>query len=538
LGDRRRIVLSHAVVLLAVAAGYAPSLGSELVWDDRIHIVGNSAVEEARWSELLSAPVGNYYRPLVFASFALDFALGGGTPALFHLTNLILQGVVSCLLLAAAVALGAPRGAALAAALLFALHPVQSEAVLYVSGRPDLLAAGFALGALLFHARAAGWLGAAGGRLAFPAALGCFALSLGCKESTALLPLALAVGDRLFERPGGREGRADLPRWAAYAVALAAYALWRVGLDGEPLVLAAPPDLAAGLAGVSAAVAGYARLLVLPAGLHLERFVSGGTPWIWGAGLVLVACWLAGALRSTPPVRFWLTWAAAAYLPVANLIPVYPGLPPGTVFAPEHFLYLPSTGLCVAASLTLAPRLPPRAAVAALGLTLLVFVWILYDRTQDWRDEEALYTHTLEHAPESARVRLNLGNLYLERGEARGAVDQFAAGLAAHPDDPDLLTNAGLAWLSLRRFAEAERALRRVVEIEPDEAQGWANLAALYGTTGRTLAAGRAYAEALRRDPANADARAGMRILEGMIPSPEGGHAPPAGTGPSRRGIP
>jgi tetratricopeptide (TPR) repeat protein len=139
---------------------------------------------------------------------------------------------------------------------------------------------------------------------------------------------------------------------------------------------------------------------------------------------------------------------------------------------------------------------------------------------QDWRDEEALYAHTLAYSPDSARVRLNLGNLYLGRGETGHAAAQFAAGLTAHPDDPDLLTNAGLAWLSLGRFAAAEHALQRVVEIEPDDAQAWANLGAVYGTTGRFDAARRAYENALRRDPSNADAQAGIRILEGITPTP------------------
>jgi tetratricopeptide (TPR) repeat protein len=523
LEDRQRVVWSYVALLIAVAAAYAPALDNGLVWDDRIYILENAAVQGAHWAELVAEPVGNFHRPVVFLSFALEFLFTRGSPALLHLTNLILHGVVACLVLAAAVALGAPRGVALAAALLFALHPVQSEAVLYVSGRTDVLAAGFGLGALLLHARASGWSGTAERRFAFPGALACFALSLGSKESAALLPLALVVGDRLFERRRARSTRADYLRWSAYACTLAAYAAWRGSLEGEPLLVAAPGDLLEmleRLSGALAAITSYASLLVFPVGLHLERFVSSGTFWSWGAGLVLVACWLAGALWARPPIRFWLAWAAAAYLLTANLIPVYPGLPAGNVFAPEHFLYLPSTGLFVAVALAAATRLSTRAAAAVLSLALLVFAGILYDRAQDWRDEEALYAHTLAYSPDSARVRLNLGNLYLGRGETGHAAAQFAAGLTAHPDDPDLLTNAGLAWLSLGRFAAAEHALQRVVEIEPDDAQAWANLGAVYGTTGRFDAARRAYENALRRDPSNADAQAGIRILEGITPTP------------------
>jgi Flp pilus assembly protein TadD len=154
----------------------------------------------------------------------------------------------------------------------------------------------------------------------------------------------------------------------------------------------------------------------------------------------------------------------------------------------------------------------------AVVLLLLAFATIVWDRARDWRDEEALYRQTLEYAPESARVRLNLGNLYLERGETERAAAQFAAGLTGHPNDSDLLTNAGLTWMSLGRFVAAEGALERVVELEPEDPQAWANLGALYGTTGRLDAARRAYGEALRRDRTNANAQSGLRILEELPP--------------------
>lgn len=518
LRELRWTIGSAAAVLIAVAAAYFPSLGNGLVWDDRIHVVESPAVQEARWAELLARPVGNFHRPVVFASFALESRLVGANPVLLHLTNLLLHAGVACLLLATVVALGAPRRVALAAVLLWALHPVQSEAVLYVSGRTDLLAAGFALIALLLHARAAGWSGRGSGHVAFAGALGCFALALGCKESVACVPLAFAVGDRVFAQRNGRNARADFLRWSAYACVLGAYAAWRASLPGEPLQLAWTGDLPARLAGALAAVASYARLLVWPVGLHLERFVASASVWSWGAGLVALAVWLASGLRAAPAVAFWLAWAAAAYLPTANLIPVYPGLPPGTVFAAEHFLYLPSTGLCVAAALGIGARVPSRVAAVAVVLLLLAFATIVWDRARDWRDEEALYRQTLEYAPESARVRLNLGNLYLERGETERAAAQFAAGLTGHPNDSDLLTNAGLTWMSLGRFVAAEGALERVVELEPEDPQAWANLGALYGTTGRLDAARRAYGEALRRDRTNANAQSGLRILEELPP--------------------
>jgi tetratricopeptide (TPR) repeat protein len=429
---------------------------------------------------------------------------------------------------------GAAHGAALAGALLFALHPVGSEVVLYVSGRTDLLATAFALGALLLHARAVRWRDAPTLRGARVAAAIAFALSLGCKESVVALPLALAAGDWMLGPERSRSAARVVRGAVPYALVLAAYAGWRARLGGEGLALAVPEDAPAQLAASLAAVASYARLLVLPIGLHLERFVAAEPAWRPAAGLLVLAFALAAAWRGRPAIRFWMIWAACAYLPTSNLLPVYPGLPPGTVFAPEHFLYLPSTGLCVAFALAAAPRLRPRLAAAALAALLLAFGAILHARARDWRDEETLYSQTLAWNPASARVRLNLGNLHLARGDAARAAAEFAAGLAHHPDDPDLLTNAGIAWMSLGQAASAERALRRAVELDSDDAQAWANLGALLGTTRRFDEARRAYSAALARDPDNRDARAGMRALETLAPPV--GSSPPGFT-PSQRGA-
>jgi tetratricopeptide (TPR) repeat protein len=514
----RARALLFLLVPVAVAVGYGPAARNDLVWDDRIHILENPAVREARWLEIATRPIGSYYRPVVFASFALEAAAVGAAPPVLHTTNLVLHAFAAGLLLAAALALGAGHRAALAGSLLFALHPVQSEAVLYVSGRTDVLAGVFALGALLLHGQAAGWRDASPPRGArFGAAL-CFALALGCKESAAVVPLAFAYGDRLFSGSRRRSLRAVLLGVWPYLLVLALYLGWRASLPGEGLVLAGLDDAPARVTAALAALADYAGLLILPVGLHLERFVSAEPAWRALVGLLLLLAALACAWRAAPMLRFWMAWAALAYLPTSNLVPVYPGLPAGVVFAPEHFLYLPSMGLLMAFALAAAKRLGPRPAVGALAAILAVYAVLLHDRARDWRDEETLYRHTLSFAPESARVRLNLGNLLLARGETQPAAVEFEAGLVHHPEDPDLLTNAGIAWMSLGRYGQALRALRRVVSLEPGDAQAWANLAAVYGSTRRWAEAREAYVKALTLDSANPDARAGLRMLEAFTP--------------------
>src|SRR6185503_13123674 len=160
-----------ATVALA-AACYGNTLLNDFVWDDRL-----SAVAAADVGTVLKQRTGPYYRPVVMFSFLVDRAAWGTSAFGFHLTNLLAHAGVGFLVGELALVLGATPGAALAASLLFVAHPVQTEAVSYVSGRTDVLCALFVLGALLVWRRARR---AADGWAIASAAL--VLAALGCKE--------------------------------------------------------------------------------------------------------------------------------------------------------------------------------------------------------------------------------------------------------------------------------------------------------------------------------------------------------------------
>jgi len=505
-------VLPYLLIALLTACAWANALGNAPVWDDRITIFDNPVVREARWGEILARPTGDYYRPVVFGSFAIA---GGTDPDRFAALvagNVVLHILVASLLFAAVSTFGATRIAALVAAVLFALHPVQTEAVTYVSGRTDLLAALFSLASLLLHARARGWTGGKPRPRFVIGAVACFALALGSKESAALLPIALLAGDRILGRPAERGVAKALAAMLPYAILLAAYTVWRAHLGRGVVAIGSPGELALRLGSALTAACGYARLLLFPVNLHLERFVSAMAALAL-FGTALLAAVLLAIRRGDGTTRFWILWAAIAYLPGSNLVPIYPGLPAGTIFAPEHFLYLPLTGILAATVPPIAARIPRRPAALALTATLACFALLVHDRNRDWRDEETIYRHTLRFSPESARVRLNLGNLLLARGDAAGAAGQYAEGTRFYPDDVDLLLNLGVAETRLGGIADAERALLRATSLAPNDAPAWAALGALYGNTGRLENARRAYGRALAIDPRNADAKQALSIL-------------------------
>jgi hypothetical protein len=436
-----------ATLALAVVC-YGNTLGNDLVWDDRLTAAAPPAVLER---------AGDYYRPVVMLSLRADRALFGGAPAGHHATNLIAHAVVGWLVGTLAASLGATPGTALAASLLFVAHPAQTEAVSYVSGRTDVLAALFALGAVLAWRLARGPLDRW--------ALGATALvvaALGCKESTALVPFVLLLV------PG------DAPRpWLPLGVAVLWVATWSAGGPGLHVA-----GLGERLPAIAASVLTYVRLLAWPTDLHLERFVVvpgwsiGTTLALWGGVLVVLAA-LVAAARVVPGGWLFAAFAVATYLPAAGIVPVYPAIADRALFAAEHFLYMPLCGLVPLAVGVGARWLPRRLAPALVSILLLAWTPLVIARNRDWRDEETLFRHTLRFDPPAARVWYNLGNARLAAGDPVEAERLYREAARRAPRDGAVRLNLGVALQRQGRREEAEAQYGEALRLDPSLARAF-----------------------------------------------------------------
>lgn len=328
-----------ALVLLALTAlAYAPGVSSPLVWDDRDHIVDDPRLQSLGGvARVVSAPQGRYYRPLIFASYAAERQVWGLSPLGFHLTNLLLHVANVALLLVVARRIGVGETAALGGAALFALHPLQSEAVVYVSGRTDLLVA---FGALL---SCLAWLrdGPPLRRGVLAALAGAIAMA-GKESGFAIVLLWLWLAWR--SPPPRAPLLAPGLLLAALLLALRGAVMGGLAADAA-LVL---PDRTT-LAGAGWAILTYLRLLIWPATLQVDRLLplpSGGVALAVGWLVLGIAAALAlRAARRRDAVGMWSVWTAAFHLPAANLVAIYPALAGRALFVPEHNLYAPLAGL-------------------------------------------------------------------------------------------------------------------------------------------------------------------------------------------------
>jgi hypothetical protein len=437
---------------LAAALAFLPSLAGSFQFDDFNVIVHEPAVHS--WRAFLEHATG--VRPLLKASYTLSWTLGGGAPG-FHLFNIAVHAANTVLVYAVgremchrwfadpltresradfasggfsgagkpparlplrggltAPLSGGQNQAAVLAALLFALHPVQVEAVTYISGRSSSLMALFYLGSVLAYLRGGHW--ALSGLL--------FALAAATKETALTLPAALALCELCSPKP---QFRRQAAHWAILAMALAfvllnphyrelaTFGFTQRGV-GENLV-----TQAGGLSYLAARVLGVL-------GPNIDPALPAGVAWtpasVVQASLLLLLLGLGIAqLRRRPWIGFGVLWFFLQLAPTNSLIPRLD-------VANDRQLYLAGWGLFLALAVQLGTLPRIRLAFAALAVACL---GASVARQLDYSSEIALWESDLRRAPWNARAHNNLGYAYQQAGRTDDARRAYRAALLFDP---------------------------------------------------------------------------------------------------------
>jgi tetratricopeptide (TPR) repeat protein len=480
-----------AVLVAALALlPYLNSLTAGFALDDLPRIVDNPMVQgkEPAVSLLTWVDRPEIYRPLTMLTFAANGRLGTSAMG-YHAVNVLVHALVTVFAFQVArIVLRSSLGAAAAAAL-FAVHPIHTEAVTNVFGRAELLAALFVLICLLALARASRDGPARPRRLSwFGVSLVAFAAGLVSKES-AVTAIALCGVVHVWVSPERRVGR-TLRVLAAYGAVGIAFIGWRrylVGALGMPALphfldnplahVALLPRLATALV----VVGDYLRLLTFPLTLSSD-YSFNQVPVVASvfdprlvvvtAVLVLLALALVASLRRAPALVVAGLFFFVPLAATANILVVI-----GTIKA-ERLLYLPSFGWCLVVGwlvTQLARRRRPLA-LGALGIMLCLFAARSWVRNADWRDESTAHAVAVRTAPASAKTHYN---------RARDLIGQ-------------------------RRLDEAIHHLRRSLAIYPEWSAAQANLGGALALTGNLSEASTHLAVAARLDPASAVIRANL----------------------------
>lgn len=486
--------LAGALVVIAGVIAYAGSLRGPFIFDDIPAIPENPAIRQL-WP---LSPILQSNRPVIELTLAINHALGGVDPLGYHLFNvtihllagLMLLGVVRRTLSLMPGWRHHPRAAlvlATTAALLWTVHPLQTQAVTYIIQRAESLA-GLLLLATLYAGARAMISPSAGGRVAWGAAmfLACL-VGMMTKPIMVGAPLLLVLYDRTFVAGTVRE--ALRRRWALHLAAGATWLGLAVVLRFGQVVMEAgaaggfryaritPWQYLRTQAGV---VVHYLMLAVWPLPPNQLVLDYGWSVAPLDATLILPAAILLTMLGITAwgvRRRSWIGFLGATFFLV--LAPSSSIMPLADV-AMEHRMYLPLAcvllvglaGVGWMARRTAWTRWPAGARNVAVAAAVLVATASLtlatIDRNRDYRSAVAIWQDTVAKRPDNARARSNLGALLMLEGHADEAMTHLDAALAIEPDDADALVNRGYIRIQLGQYARAIDDLTRALAIRPN----------------------------------------------------------------------
>lgn len=513
------------VVAAAAFAVHLPALFGEFVYDDMTQVLQNRWIRDlghlgeifrgSVWSFQAASGVSNYYRPAMHVIYALEYQLFGLKPWGFHLVNLFLHAGVSVLVLLLVRRLFADLGGrdsgdgsgfltpAFAAALLFATHPVNTEAIAWVAAVPELSFTLFGLLAFLsFRRSEGGW-----GRF-YWLSVGLFFAATLCKETAFVLPALLALYEILVRKPPalgllGRLLARLVPFGAAGAVTLALRLHALSGFAPEKRW----PELSTLQCALNATTlfAKYLLALVLPVGLnafHVLHPVRSPLEPLAAAGLLGTAAFLAAsafAWRRSRLAFFGLLVIAVPLFPV-----LYIRVVGENAFA-ERYLYLPSIGFALLAALLLFAIGRERARFAILATVALLFAAGSFARTLVWKDNFALFADTAAKSPDHFQSQASFANALYEKGEVDAAIQRYRLAIALDPGQCTPRQNLATAYLRKGLVDEAIAELTHPAVRNAGDPEAAAKLAFAYTAKGWLAAAVTQYEEALRLDPKAAE---------------------------------
>jgi len=490
-----------ALTLLAAAAAvvtllvYLPSVRYGFVsFDDLRYVPANPAIRsiDAAFIKLIfTTVIASNWHPLTIFSYALDYLAWGASPTGYHLENIVWHSLNTALVLVLAIRLLRTRGvegpaaayAAVAAAMVFGLHPTHVESVSWISERKDVLSGFFFILSLLAYLR---YTDPYCGRrpLYYMVALFAFVLSVLAKPMAVTLPVVLLILDYYpLERLKGKYIKAVAEKLPFFAVSLlvAALTLWAQSYGGAIKTVAAFSLSKRLFLSVKAPVF-YLYKTIWPLKLS-PVYVPPPDTNLLSAGFIIPAAIVTAitvfCLYSARKNKLYLTvwlYFIVTLLPVIGIIQV------GDQAAADRYTYLPGLGpvmLFGALGYAVFIRLRGRGARAAAAGVLVVISVLLGARTVSqqavWKDSLSLWSHVIETEGEVPLAYNSRGLVYQELGEHDKAIADFNRAIALEPGYAFPYNNRGYSYQQMHDTKNALKDYDRAIELNPNIASPYNN---------------------------------------------------------------
>ncbi|MFC1645917.1 tetratricopeptide repeat protein [Candidatus Omnitrophota bacterium] len=512
--NNRFVLVSIFLIIILGFAIYANSLDGQFIWDD-VHLVRDNLNIRSP-SNILKIFTTNvtpsmrqsfsFYRPLMIFTYALDYYFWKLNVRGYHLTNTILHILAALGLYWLISIIFKDNFLSLLASLLFVAHPIHTEAVTYISGRADPLAAIFIILCCVFYIKQLENRSIGNYVLMIISCL----LALFSKENSLILPMLLLIYHYSFKKKFAlREFLSIIVITLVFAVVRFTFLKLIVGS------IVSETSLLQRAAGFFVAIVSYNRLMVLPFNLHMEyvlRLFAFSVPKVIG-GIILLISLLIYAIKARNKntlMSFSILWFFIALFPVSNLYPI-------NAYMAERWLYLPSIGffLIVAKALTSLFRIRRFRVVSLMFIISLLSFYSLLTVKQNeyWQEPISFFERTLRYVKNSPRLYYNLGCLYQDTGEHKEAIALYNKAIQINPKHAETYHNLGSVYGDIGKHEEAIVFYKKTLQIDPEYAQAYNNLGIAYNNTGKYEEAIVFSNKALEVDPEYAEAYNNLAVV-------------------------
>jgi tetratricopeptide (TPR) repeat protein len=508
-GKKIRLPAGTLLIVLVCLVVYIPAFRGGFVWDDDTTLTKNLIIQDnSLYQSWFTAKQSNYW-PITWTSYWLEHKLWGLNPAGYHITNILIHTACTLLIWRILIQLNIPG--AFAAALIFAVHPVNVESVAWIAQRKTILAMLFFLLSLLFYLR----FDQTGQRIFYALSAALFIPAMLSKGSVVALPVVLLLCVWWLHRTITKR---DIIRSIPFFVVSAVMSVVEIWFQynraiGEDVVRS--DSFLSRLAGAGWAVWFYLYKAILP--IHLTfiypRWKIDPANWVsYVPGLLLV-------ILPALSWRYRRSWGRAVFFAAGYyIVMLFPVLGFFNIyfmrysFVADHYQYVSIISVIafiVAAVYRFAGQfgLSRKAVLPAAFIIVSTVMGILaWRQGHIYRNIETLWRDTITKDPNSWMAHYNLGVTLKEQGKLDEAISHYQRALLTKPDFIEAYDNLAVALAQQNRLDEAIACCLQALRIKPDSSGAYCNLGIILGKYGRLDDAVGHFRQALKLKPDYADA--------------------------------
>jgi protein O-mannosyl-transferase len=495
------------------------TLQNEFVFDDESVIVNNSALADLSnipkyfiGSEGFHKVIGKYYRPIVSTSYTIDYALWGLKPGGFHFTNILIHLIATLLLFNILLHLfGKIKYGVLVSfigAMIFAVHPIHTEAVSWVSGRTDSMVTLFFFASFLYYLKFSGIIfnygtgkskniieGSDRKRFLFLSLI-FYVLGLLSKEMIVTMPVIIILFDAVYRKLPVTSLKKNIPVYGMFIGITILFIIVRQFIlkdipDRDTYLYFYGKDGMTAFATMLKTIPVYFKLLFFPAGLlyHYNGTMADAASLLdmkvlMSVIFILIMAGLAVIFYKKDSIfSFCILFFFVTLLPVLNIVPTMN-------FMAERFLYMTSFALSIFTCFILIKFINDKnknALFSVFAVIIIAFAYLTFERNKDWKDNDTLY---LSAAGVEGNVLLvNVGNIHANKQEYDEAEILYRRAIEIRENSLLANHNLGLIFMIRGDLDSAEYYIKKGIQIDSLAPDGYFQMASIYRSRGQIVEA-------------------------------------------------